>query len=144
ACSLNLAPTSSTAVTLALGDALAVVLMSKKNFRAEDFARSHPGGALGRKLVTVKDVMRSGVSIPIVSRSAKYPEALTEIGAKKLGFTTVCDAEGRLAGMVTDGDVRRAAVKFGPEVFSQSVEEIMTTRPKTIEMTALAAEALKL
>jgi arabinose-5-phosphate isomerase len=144
ACPLNLAPTSSTTAALAMGDALAIVLMSRKDFRAEDFARSHPGGSLGRQLITVGDIMRSGLDVPNVSLGADYANVLREITDKRLGFTTVCDDGGRLAGMVTDGDLRRAQVRWGAGAFEKSACEIMTVKPKTISAKSLAVEALKL
>lgn len=144
ACPLNLAPTSSTTAALAMGDALAVVVMTRRGFKAEDFARSHPGGNLGRKLITVKDIMRSGVAVPQVGMKAEYSCVLAEIDAKKLGFTTVTNAGGTLEGIITDGDLRRAQVKFGTEVFKRNAAEIMTVRPKTIGESSLAVEALRL
>lgn len=144
ACPLNLAPTSSTTATLAMGDALAVVIMTRRGFKAEDFARSHPGGNLGRRLITVKDIMRSGMAVPQVGLKADYGQVLGEIDAKRLGFTTVCDVEGKLQGIITDGDLRRAQVKFGTEVFARVANEIMTGYPKTIAESSLAVEALRI
>jgi arabinose-5-phosphate isomerase len=144
ACPLNLAPTTSTTATLAMGDALAVVLMTRKNFRVEDYAQNHPGGSLGRQLVTVAGVMRHGGAVPSVALHANHEEVLTEVTDKKLGFTSVCDAAGRLAGIITDGDLRRAVRAFGADVFSKKAEEIMTPAPKTISSNALAVEALNL
>ena len=143
ACSLNLAPTSSTTAALAMGDALAIVLMNKKGFKTEDFARSHPGGALGAQLLTVQDVMRFGLDIPVVGLTTGYNDVLSEITAKKLGFTTVGDDQGRLVGVITDGDLRRTILKFGGAVFAKKAAEIMTGNPKTISAHALAKEALK-
>jgi arabinose-5-phosphate isomerase len=144
ACPLNLAPTSSTTAALAMGDALAVVVMTRRGFKAEDFARSHPGGNLGRKLITVKDIMRSGMAIPEVDLTAGYNRVLSEIDAKRLGFTTVCDPDGKLQGVITDGDLRRAQVKFGTDVFNRVANEIMTGAPKTISESSLAVEALRI
>jgi arabinose-5-phosphate isomerase len=144
ACPHNLAPTTSTTASLAMGDALAIVLMIKKDFRAEDFARSHPGGSLGRQLVTVKDVMRSGLAIPIVAMETDYKAVLQEIDQKKLGFTTVLDQAGSVAGIITDGDLRRSLLNFGNKVFELQASEIMTVGPKTISSSCLAVEALKL
>jgi arabinose-5-phosphate isomerase len=144
ACPLNLAPTSSTTAALAMGDALAVVVMTRRGFKAEDFARSHPGGNLGRKLITVKDIMRSGMAVPQVGLKADYGNVLSEIDAKRLGLTTVCDVEGRLNGIITDGDLRRAQVKFGTRVFGCLAGEIMTGHPKTIAESCLAVEALRI
>lgn len=144
ACPLNLAPTSSTTAALAMGDALAVVLMVQKGFRAEDFARSHPGGSLGKQLVTVQGVMRSGVNIPVVRENDSYETIVAEIDCKRLGFTTVLRADETLAGIITDGDVRRALVRRGTDAFSSIANEIMTRNPKTISADALAVEALKI
>jgi len=143
ACLLNLAPTSSTTAALAMGDALAIVLMTKKGFKTEDFARSHPGGALGAQLLKVEDVMRSGVAVPFVSLTTEYNDVLSEITSKKLGFTTVQYPDGRLCGVITDGDLRRTILKFGADVFAKCAQEIMTVKPKTISAHALAKEALK-
>lgn len=143
ACPLNLAPTSSTTAALAMGDALAVVLMQRKGFKAEDYARSHPGGNLGRQLVLVQDIMRSGIQVPQVALDTAYGEVLHEIDAKKLGFTTVCDARGVLAGIITDGDIRRAQVKFAADAFGKHAQEIMTLNPKIVAASSLAVEALK-
>lgn len=144
ACPLNLAPTSSTTATLAMGDALAVVVMTRRGFKAEDFARSHPGGSLGRMLVTVRDIMRSGIAVPQVTMDAGYDSVLAEIDAKRLGFTTVCDGDGRLKGIITDGDLRRAQVRYGTQVFARTAGEIMTASPKTIAESSLAVEALRI
>lgn len=144
ACPLNLAPTSSTTAALAMGDALAIVLMTRKNFRAEDFARSHPGGSLGRQLITVGDIMRSGLAVPSVGLETDYASVLAEITEKRLGFTTVCDGDGRLVGIVTDGDLRRSQVRWGPGAFEKSAHEIMTRQPKTISAKSLAVEALRI
>lgn len=144
ACPLNLAPTSSTTVALAMGDAMAVVLMTRKGFKTEDFARSHPGGSLGQQLLSVKDVMRYGLQVPQVELDTRYDDILSEIDAKKLGFTAVCDGDGRLFGIITDGDLRRSLIKFGKGVFEKRAHEIATRGAKTISSNALAAEALKL
>ena len=142
ACPHNLAPTSSTTAALAMGDALAVVVMTRRGFTAEDFARSHPGGSLGKKLVTVSDIMRSGVDVPRVEMTAAYPCVLAEIDAKHLGFTCVCDEQGVLMGIITDGDMRRAQVKWSTDAFKRRASEIMTGSPKTISPSCLAVEAL--
>lgn len=144
ACPLNLAPTCSTTAALAMGDALAVVLMTRKDFKAEDFARSHPGGSLGRQLVTVKDIMRSGQAVPGVALETGYSAVLAEITDKRLGFTAVCDQDGRLSGIITDGDIRRAQVKWGAGAFEKQARDIMTPDPKTISPESLAVEALRL
>jgi arabinose-5-phosphate isomerase len=144
ACPLTLAPTSSTTVSLAVGDALAIVIMTRRGFKAEDFARSHPGGSLGKKLVTVDNIMRSGMAVPQVELGAPYAAVLAEISEKRLGFTCVCDPDGVLEGIITDGDLRRGQVKFGTEAFDKIAREIMTTNPKTISSSCLAVEALQL
>jgi arabinose-5-phosphate isomerase len=144
ACPLNLAPTTSTTAALAMGDALAVVLMTKKGFSAEDFVKSHPGGSLGRQLLTVKNIMRVGVEVPSVGMDATHAEVLAEIDRKKIGFTTVCSKEGQLTGIITDGDLRRALVKWHKEVFTKAAQHIMTRDPKTIAVNSLATEALKI
>lgn len=143
ACPLNLAPTSSTTVALAMGDALALVLMSQKGFQKEDFARSHPGGNLGKQLLSVSDVMRSGVQVPTVGLGADHSLVLEEIDKKKCGFTTVVDDEGCLHGVITDGDLRRSLLKYGQEVFSKTAADLMTKNPKTITSDSLAVAALK-
>lgn len=139
ACPLNLAPTCSTTAALAMGDALAIVLMTKKGFKVEDYARSHPGGSLGKRLITVGEVMRFGGAVPAVALNAPHDEILTEISSKRLGFTTVLDPSGKVCGIITDGDLRRA---MGPELLTRRVGEIMTRSPRTIAPDALAAEAL--
>lgn len=144
ACPLNLAPTTSTTAALAMGDALAIALMKRKNFQAEDFAKAHPGGNLGKNLVTVKDIMRRGLELPVVALNSAYPVIIKEISDKKLGLTTVCDQDGILRGVISDGDLRRGALKFGADVFSSTASDLMTANPKQIAETALAAEALKL
>ena len=144
ACPLNLAPTTSTTAALAMGDALAIALMKRKNFQAEDFAKAHPGGNLGKSLVTVQDIMRQGRELPVVALDADYPSIISEISNKKLGLTTVCDAAGTLCGVISDGDLRRGSIKFGTGVFSSTASDLMTVNPKRIADKALAAEALKL
>lgn len=144
ACPLNLAPTASTTASLAMGDALAITLMTMKGFKKEDFARSHPGGNLGKMLITVQDVMRSGIQVPTVGVAADYHSVLEEINEKKLGFTAVCDGEGALRGIITDGDLRRGLIKYGAEFFLKDAEELMTKSPKTISPDCLAVAALKL
>jgi arabinose-5-phosphate isomerase len=144
ACPHNLAPTSSTTVALAVGDALAVVVMTRRGFRAEDFARSHPGGSLGKKLISVGQLMRSGMALPQVGLDEIYSAVLKEIDEKHLGFTCVCDASGKLTGIITDGDLRRALIKYADNAFSKKASEIMTANPKIISQSALAVEALQL
>ena len=142
ACSLGLAPTSSTTATLALGDSLAVALLEVRGFTEEDFATFHPSGALGRRLLTVADIMHVGADIPRVRADALVRDTLYEITSKKLGFTTVEDGQGRLVGIITDGDLRRLLEREeDPLVLSAS--DIMSTGPKVIDANALAARALQ-
>ena len=142
ACPLGLAPTASTTVTMALGDALAVALLELRGFTEEDFALFHPGGALGRKLKIVKDIMHTGDDIPAVTDSTKMKEALFEITSKKLGFTTVVDGKDNLVGVITDGDLRRLMEKE-EDVFSLLAGQVMMKDPRRIEESALAARALQ-
>jgi arabinose-5-phosphate isomerase len=143
ACPLNLAPTSSTTAALALGDALAVALLKTRNFTPEDFARSHPGGKLGRRLLLyVRDVMHSGARIPLVPDTASLREALLEMTGKGLGMTGVLDGAGKLAGIYTDGDLRRTLSK-GADVYNAKISEVMTRNPKTCRADQLAAEIVQ-
>lgn len=144
ACPLNLAPTSSTTAALAMGDALAIALLEARGFTAEDFALSHPGGSLGRRLLlTVNDVMHSGERLPSVPDTVKLTDALLEMTRKGLGMTTVCDADGRLAGVFTDGDLRRLLDKDF-DVRTTRITEVMNRTPITIAPGHLAAEALQI
>ena len=144
ACPLNLAPTASTTTQMALGDALAVVLLDARGFKAEDFARSHPGGALGRKLLThLRDVMRSGDAVPRVAPEAGFGEVMSEMSRKGLGATAVVDAAGALLGIFTDGDLRRK-IEAGLDLRSLSAQQLMTAAPRTIRDDVLAAEAVAL
>ncbi|MDL5596777.1 KpsF/GutQ family sugar-phosphate isomerase [Bacillus subtilis] len=144
ACSLNLAPTSSTTAALVLGDALAIALMEARGFSAEDFAFSHPGGALGRRLLLkVENVMHSGDALPRVARGTSLRDALLEMTRKGLGMTIVLENDGRLAGIFTDGDLRRTLDK-GIDVHQASIDEVMTVHGKTARGEMLAAEALKI
>ena len=141
ACPLNLAPTASTTAALALGDALAVALLDARGFAAEDFARSHPGGALGRRLLThVGDVMRPAPAVPRVGSDAPLTQALLAMTAGGMGMTAVVDADEVPVGIFTDGDLRRALEK-GCDVRSARVSEVMTRSPRSIAPGALAAEA---
>ncbi len=143
ACPLGLAPTASTTVTLALGDALAVALLEERGFKEEDFALFHPGGALGRRLLLrVEDLMHTGDAIPLVQMNTPLKEALFEITSKKLGITGVLDDAGILVGVFTDGDLRRAIEK-GFEVFNRPIGEVMSRNPKRILHSNLAAKALQ-
>jgi arabinose-5-phosphate isomerase len=141
ACPLGLAPTASTTATLALGDALAVALLEHRGFRAEDFAALHPAGALGRKLLKVLDLMHIGDAVPRVATSTPAKDMLLEITSKRLGVTAVVDDDGRLAGVVTDGDLRRALAEPG-DLLARTAAALMSRRPKTIDADALAAKAL--
>ena len=141
ACPLNLAPTASTTAQLALGDALAVALLEARGFGPEDFARSHPGGALGRRLLTrVRDVMRSGDDIPRVPLDATLPQAIYEISRKSLGMTAIVDEANRVAGIFTDGDLRRL-LESTLDLTQVRLTDVMTRTPVTIGPDALAAEA---
>jgi arabinose-5-phosphate isomerase len=143
ACPLNLAPTASTTATLALGDALAIALMGKRDFKKEDFAILHPGGALGKRLLLkVEDLMHVGKAFPMVSEKTLMKEAVFEITSKRLGVTAVCNTEGHLVGVITDGDLRRALEKFA-DLFNREASEVMTKNPKWIEKDALAAKAVQ-
>ena len=144
ACPLNLAPTASTTAALALGDALAVALLDARGFGAEDFARSHPGGSLGRKLLThVGDVMRAGDSLPVVGEETPVTAALLAISRGGLGMVAVRDAAGHLTGIFTDGDLRRAMEKHG-DLRAFAVGTIATRHPRTITPARLAVEAVQM
>jgi arabinose-5-phosphate isomerase len=144
ACALDLAPTASTTATLALGDALAVALMERRGFRQEDFALYHPAGPLGKKLLLrVKDLMHTGEALPAVAAEAPMKEALLEISSKRLGVTCVLDRQGRLAGVITDGDLRRGMERF-PNLLTHRAREVMTRAPKSTTPDTLAAGALAL
>ncbi|WP_313085616.1 KpsF/GutQ family sugar-phosphate isomerase [Pseudomonas sp.] len=144
ACPLNLAPTSSTTVSLVLGDALAIALLEARGFTAEDFAFSHPGGALGRRLLLkVEHVMHAGERLPLVNRGTSLRDALLEMTQKGLGMTAVVETDGRLAGIFTDGDLRRTLDK-GIDVRQASIDEVMTLHGKTASSDMLAAEALRI
>jgi arabinose-5-phosphate isomerase len=143
ACPLNLAPTASTTVTMALGDALAVALLEARGFTEDDFAFFHPVGALGRRLLTVSEIMHVGDEIPRVDLTTTVRDALFVISSKQLGFTTVQDDKNRLLGIITDGDIRRSLEK-GSEPLSLAAGQIMTPSPKVIDADALAAKALQL
>jgi arabinose-5-phosphate isomerase len=144
ACPLNLAPTASTTAQLAWGDALAVALLDARGFRAEDFARSHPGGALGRRLLThVRDVMRSGDQVPHVSPTATFGELMQEMSRKGLGASAVVDAAGRPVGVFTDGDLRRL-IETGTDLRALTAQQVMRSHPKTVRDNALAVQAVEL
>ncbi|KAF7598822.1 MAG: arabinose-5-phosphate isomerase [Candidatus Dactylopiibacterium carminicum] len=144
ACPLNLAPTASTTAALAIGDALAVALLEARGFGREDFARSHPGGALGRRLLThVRDIMRTGDAIPAVREDADFGAALLEISRKGLGMTAVVDAENRVVGIFTDGDLRRL-LETGPDLKGLMIRDVMHTSPRSIGPESLAVEVAEL
>ena len=144
ACPMGLAPTSSTTAALAMGDALAVALLDAKGFGEEDFARSHPGGNLGRRLLThVRDIMHTGAEIPAVGRNALLSEAVLEISRKRLGMTAIVDDVGRVLGIYTDGDLRRTLEKR-LDFNATPVNTVMSRNPRTIAPDALAAEAVQL
>lgn len=144
ACPLNLAPTASTTAQMALGDALAVALLDARGFGTEDFARSHPGGALGRKLLThVSDVMRSGEEVPRVGPEASLSEIMREMSSKGLGATAVVGPDGRAIGIFTDGDLRRK-VETGADLRALTAADVMHAGPRTLRADALAAEAADL
>jgi arabinose-5-phosphate isomerase len=144
ACPLGLAPTASTTAALALGDALAVALLEARGFSADDFARSHPGGALGRRLLThVSDVMRKGDALPTTAVGAPLSAALLEMSRKGMGMTAVLDPAGAVAGIFTDGDLRRAIDK-SLDFKRVAIEQVMTPNPRTIRPERLAAEAVRL
>jgi arabinose-5-phosphate isomerase len=144
ACSLNLAPTASTTVAMAMGDALAVALLEKRNFRHDDFAALHPAGRLGKKLVRVEHLMHSGSALPRVAQDSSMPDVFHEMSAKGLGMTTVVEADGRLAGILTDGDLRRLMEKHRGAVLEMCAADGMTKTPQTIGPHVLASEALNL
>jgi arabinose-5-phosphate isomerase len=145
ACPLGLAPTSSTSAALVMGDALAVALLDARGFTSEDFARSHPAGTLGRRLLLhISDVMHSGDEVPRVAASATLSEALVEMSRKRLGMTAIVDAENRLLGVFTDGDLRRALDDARNDLRGTPVLSAMTRNPKTIRSDKLAVEAARL
>ena len=144
ACPLNLAPTSSTTATLAMGDALAIACLDARGFGAADFARSHPGGALGRRLLTrVTDIMRTGDALPTVPLSASVLEAVAEIGRKRLGMTAVLDEQGAVAGIFTEGDLRRLIERVG-DVRSVALRDVISASPLSVPSSMLAAEAARI
>ncbi|MEW5981620.1 MAG: KpsF/GutQ family sugar-phosphate isomerase [Acidobacteriota bacterium] len=142
ACPLNLVPTASTTATLAMGDALAMALLVEKGFRAEDFASLHPGGGIGKRLMKVSALMHAGSELPIVKADTPMRAAIAEMSAKRLGMTCVVSDDGRLLGIITDGDLRRHI--GGPDLLDRHASAIMTPGPVTIDRDRLAVEALKL
>ncbi len=144
ACPLQLAPTASTTAQLAMGDALAVALLDARGFRPEDFARSHPGGALGRKLLThVSDVMRSGTEVPRVASDASFSDLMREMSAKGLGASAIVDAAGQVLGIFTDGDLRRR-IEAGADLRSTAAAQVMHANPRRIAPDALAVDAAEM
>ena len=141
ACGLNLAPTASTTAMLALGDALAIAVSLRKGFRAEDFAELHPGGKLGKQLARVRDLMHTGDDIPAVTPSTPMTDVIYEMSSKKLGITTVL-CEGRLCGVISDGDLRRLLEREGGAALSRTAGEAMNANPRTIAASELAVTAL--
>jgi len=144
ACSLNLAPTASTTAAMAMGDALAVALLERRGFSPGDFAALHPGGRLGKKLLRVENLMHSGDTMPRVPVAAKMPDVIYEISKKGLGMTTVVDGEGRLAGILTDGDLRRLMEKRGAATIDLIVGDCMNKAPRTLAPGELAGSALRI
>lgn len=141
---LEVVPTSSTTAAMAMGDALAVALMERRGFKTDDFAMLHPGGTLGRRLLLrVEDAMHVGDAIPRVRPSTPMRDVILEMTSKKLGCTTVCGPDGRLAGIVTDGDLRRLLQKQPHDAFTLTASDVMTAKPKTIARDALAAKAVQ-
>ncbi|MBI4654863.1 MAG: KpsF/GutQ family sugar-phosphate isomerase [Nitrospirae bacterium] len=145
ACPMGLVPTASTTAALAMGDALSVTLLNKRGFKEEDFAFFHPGGSLGKKLlIKVKDLMHTGDVLPMVSPETPMIKAVVEISSKRLGVTSVVDKDGKLLGIITDGDLRRGIEKWGKEFFDMKAKEVMTKNPKTIGEEELAVKALSI
>ncbi len=145
ACPLGIVPTASTTSALAMGDALAVVLLERRGFKKEDFALFHPGGSLGKRLLlTVGDLMHTGSEIPKVDVDTSLKDAIIEISSKRLGITTVLGGEGTVQGVITDGDLRRIIEREGERMFSLTAGEVMTRNPKLITSEALAAKALNI
>jgi len=144
ACTLNLAPTASTTVAMALGDALAIALLERRGFQPDDFAALHPAGRLGKRLLRVEHLMHKGETMPRVSPEAPMPATFHEMSAKKLGMTTVTTEDGKLAGIITDGDLRRLMEKHGGATLSMTAGDCMIRTPQTIGPGLLASEALNL
>ena len=145
ACHLGIVPTASTTATLAMGDALAVVLLMQRGYREEDFAFFHPGGSLGKKLfIKVKDLMHTGDSLPLVSPDILMTRAVVEISSKRLGLTIVIDNDQKVLGIVTDGDVRRGIEKWDKALFDMKAGDVMSKNPKMISEDELAAKALSI
>jgi arabinose-5-phosphate isomerase len=144
ACSLNLAPTASTAAAMAMGDALAISLLERRGFKQEDFAALHPGGRLGKKLRRVESLMHAGENAPCVLPTAKMPDVIYEMSRKGLGLAAVTEADGKLLGIITDGDLRRVMQQRSENVLALSAADCMTRNPVTLAGSELAASALRL
>ncbi|MCE5194976.1 MAG: KpsF/GutQ family sugar-phosphate isomerase [Nitrospiraceae bacterium] len=145
ACPLGIVPTASTTATMAMGDAIAVALLTKRGFKEEDFASFHPGGSLGKKLfIKVKDLMHTGDALPIIAPDKSMIKAVFEISSKRLGVTIVADKNQKLLGIITDGDLRRGIEKWGKPFFDMKAEEVMTKNPKMITEDELAVKALSI
>jgi arabinose-5-phosphate isomerase len=143
ACPLGIVPTASTTATLAMGDALAVTLHTKRGFKKEDFAFFHPGGALGRRLLSrVEDFMHTGQAVPMVRTTTPMKDVIIEISSKRLGMTTVVDDDSKLAGVITDGDLRRGFEKWGSDYFHMKAEDVMIKNPKTTTKNTMAVQVL--
>ena len=143
ACNHQLAPTTSTTVMLALGDALAIDVSHRLDFQPQDFAELHPGGQLGKRLIPIQQLMHTGEAIPIVAPTATLPEIIHEMSAKRLGLTTV-QSNGKLLGVLSDGDLRRLFARSGPDAFHLTAAQILNPNPRTIAPTPFAADALAL
>lgn len=143
ACPFDLAPTASTTAALVMGDALAIALLKMKNFRVTDFARNHPGGAIGWSLLKVSDLMKTGADIPLVMESTDMPKVLLEMSSKRLGMTCVVDESGHLTGIITDGDLRRW-LATSPTIAKAQACEVMVRNPKTVSADILAGDAVDL
>jgi arabinose-5-phosphate isomerase len=144
ACPLNLAPTASTTVAMAVGDALAVSLLERRDFRHDDFAALHPAGSLGKRLLRVEKIMHVGDALPKVPLDTPMPAVFHEMSAKKLGMTTVANGDGTLAGIITDGDLRRLMEKHGGSTLSMTADQCMNVKPQVVRPQVLASEALTL
>ena len=142
ACPMGLAPTASTTAALAMGDALGMALVERRGFTIEDFAVLHPGGRIGKKLVRIEELMHSGAQLPRVAPEVPMREVLFEMTQKRLGMTSVCDADGRLLGVISDGDLRRQMERHGPSVLELQARECMTASPATIAGSEMATRAL--
>jgi arabinose-5-phosphate isomerase len=143
ACPMGIVPTASTTAALAMGDALAVALLLKKGFREEDFAAYHPKGSLGKKLLTkVSDLMHTGEAVPVVPANTPMTDTVVEMSSKRLGTTAVVDGDGKMKGIITDGDLRRGIQKWGRKVFEMGAEKVMSENPRTIGAAELAVKAL--